>query len=223
MPTPITLPPVMFCFGLAASKHFSLSEMTMMANSHSVIHQKVSPKRPQLKRFTTIAPVGSPRWHIRQVCRAQVQLSSSPLWAWVSIYLAPTHPQPPRAHLVLTPPVPSCGSDITEQMLPTELNPRVALRRVDGTARGRSLSTSWLCHYSLWTLATSCPFFLGSGFSPGKWGCPGSPCGSSPLSSFGLKCTSSDRYSLTMVIKIAQFPSCQLSSLQNAIPFPSSI
>lgn len=65
------------------------------------------------------------------------------------------------------------------------------------------------------------PFPLGSGFSPVKWGCPGLSCGRSALFSFGLKFPSSERYSLTMVIKIAPFPSLQLSPLQRSILFLS--
>lgn len=153
--------------------------------------------------------------------KAGVQLSSSPLWAWDSTILAPTHMQPPKTHLILTLPVPSCESDITKQHATHRTESRGSHQHDDGTAREEVPSTFWLCHCSVWALATSHPFPLGSGFPPVKWGCPGSSCGRLALFSFGLKFPSSERYSLTMVIKIAPFPSLQLSSLQRSILFLS--
>ena len=149
--------------------------------------------------------------------RVRVQLSCSPLWAWVSTILAPTHLQPPKAHLVLKLPVPSCGSDITKQHAVLELNPGVALGMWMTQPGGRSLNTFWLCHCSLWTLVMSCPFPLGSGFAPVNRDALDCGMVGSSLFSFGLKSTSSRRHFLPMVIQTALFPSRQLLFLQNSI------
>lgn len=58
-------------------------------------------------------------------------------------------------------------------------------------------------------------------FPPVKWGCPGLTGSRPALFSFGLKFPSSERYSLIMVIKIAPFPSLQLSALEHSIFFLS--
>lgn len=132
---------------------------------------------------------------------------------------------PPKAHLALTLPVPSCGSDITKQHVVHRAESKGSLRAADDTTMGyfpgqgySPRSTSQLCHYSLWTLAMSSSLCrLRPLLSPVRWGRPGPSCGGSSLFSFGLEFASSQRYALTTVTETAPFPSHQPSPLRLSI------